>query len=148
MNIQIHHKSKHSEHSPFSVNLGRALVPTPVMKSTGSIRESVGPKSCQLLWFYPDIFPKFESEWTLWLYPGNPLGIYLFNFIKRISPREISHISNYLGRSSPFCSDISFFSSQSSQYMSTWGITWSVEGGLFGPWLSDAFPWMLRISLY
>lgn len=69
----------------FSENLGRAVVLAPVMKSTGSAGESVWPKSCQLLWFYPDLFLKFESEWTFWLYPGNPLGICLLLY-KELSP--------------------------------------------------------------
>lgn len=39
MIIQIHHKIQHSEHSPFSANLGCALVPAPIMKSTGNVRK-------------------------------------------------------------------------------------------------------------
>lgn len=39
MIIQIHHKIQHSEHSPFSENLGCALVPAPIMKSTGNVRK-------------------------------------------------------------------------------------------------------------
>lgn len=39
MDVQIHHKTQHSEHSPFSEYMGHALVPVPVMKSTANVRK-------------------------------------------------------------------------------------------------------------
>lgn len=57
------------------------------------------------------ILPRFTSpawEWMNFLTVFRKPSRHIFNFIHRISPREISHISNYLDRLSTFCSDFSF----------------------------------------
>lgn len=57
------------------------------------------------------ILARFTSpawEWMNFLTVFRKPSRHIFNFIHRISPREISHISNYLDRLSTFCSDFSF----------------------------------------
>lgn len=114
------------------------------MKSTSNVGKSIRPKSCQLLWFYPDLFLKIESEWTFWLCPGNPLGICLLLY-KELSPRRsVTSPITWTDHQRFVQIFLFFFSLQSSQCASTWGIIQSVKGGFFEPWLF----WTMAFSCF